>query len=596
MSDNRDNEMEQIQRGLEAFLEKEINLSDTGNTGIGNRRKTEGFPEDASGAEGRMRDAYAEEDDTYFEEGAYAEEEVYPKSRTQLDMGSGKGRYETGRDGSLAYEDYGEYREPQGRPRQDKGRGRSRYEIEADREMTRRGYSEYDDYEEDEAFSGEARMYEDAQGDESEDWDAPGRRAPVRKRARQAGEAERYYEESPMRRSRRGTYEEIPQDRRPRREAYEEIPEERQARRREREEDKGRKRFAEEELPKRRKGPGKAGQEDSEMAHKKPGAQKAQKKKRKKKHRLLKLLIVAVLLLAVLGVGAYKLVGTVYGKMNYREIASVAGAPMQEDGVVNILLIGNDSRENGEDGRSDAMILLSISSKTKKIYMTSLLRDMYVDIPGHDGNRLNAAYSFGGAELLMETIEKNFDISVNRYILVNFEAFAGLVDAVDGIELELSSEEIEYINAYLVEYNVLTDRPQGTDNMDTSVSGLVHLNGPQALAYSRNRYLGTDFGRTDRQRKVLTAVIKKLPSAMVGNAKGLLDGLMPNLTTNLTQNECFRLSLMAGKFLTYDIEADSIPQPGTYRDVTIRKMAVLEVDFDTNIKYLKDKLYGGQED
>lgn len=332
------------------------------------------------------------------------------------------------------------------------------------------------------------------------------------------------------------------------------------------------------------------------MAHKRTGAQKTHKKKRKRKHRLLKLLIAVALIFAVLGAGVYSLVGAVYGKMNYREIASVSGAPMQENGVVNILLIGNDSRENGEDGRSDAMILLSISSKTKKIYMTSLLRDMYVDIPGHDGNRLNAAYSFGGAELLMETIEKNFDISVNRYILVNFEAFAGLVDAVDGIELELTSEEIEYINGYLVEYNVLTDRPQGTDNMDTSVSGLVHLNGPQALAYSRNRYLGTDFGRTDRQRKVLTAVIKKLPSALVSNAKGLMDGLMPNLTTNLTQNECFRLSLMAGKLLTYDIESDSIPQPGTYTDVTIRKMAVLEVDFETNIRYLKEKLYGGQEE
>ena len=332
-------------------------------------------------------------------------------------------------------------------------------------------------------------------------------------------------------------------------------------------------------------------EEDYQVAKKASKSQKSQKKK-KKKHRLVKFLIVAALIFILLGAGLYKLVGVVYGKMNYHEIASLANAPMKEDGVVNVLLIGNDSRENGEDGRSDAMILLSVSTKTKKIYMTSLLRDMYVDIPGHDGNRLNAAYSFGGAELLMETIEQNLGITVNRYVLVNFEAFANLVDAVGGIELELSSEEIEYVNGYLVEYNILTDRPQGTDNMDTSVSGLVHLNGPQALAYSRNRYLGTDFGRTDRQRKVLTAVIKKLPSALVSNPGGLIDGLMPNLTTNLTRGECFSLSLMAGKMLTYDIESDSIPQPGTYRDVTIRKMSVLEVDFETNIRYLREKLYG----
>ena len=305
-----------------------------------------------------------------------------------------------------------------------------------------------------------------------------------------------------------------------------------------------------------------------------------------------KLLVAAVCLVLLVGGGFYFLVGNVYGRMNYEAIDSVAGKPLKEDGVVNILLIGNDSRQNGEDGRSDAMILLSISSKTKTIYMTSLLRDMYVDIPEHDGNRLNAAYSFGGAELLMETVEQNLDIPVNRSVLVNFEAFANLVDAVGGVELELTTGELEYVNGYLQEYNILTNRPQGTDNMDTSQPGLVHLNGPQALAYCRNRYIGTDFGRTERQRKVLTAIIKKLPAAVGTNYGELMDGLMPNLTTNLTQNECYRLSLMAGKLLTYDIESDSIPQPDTYKNATIRQMAVLEVDFDTNIRYLKEKIYG----
>ena len=166
------------------------------------------------------------------------------------------------------------------------------------------------------------------------------------------------------------------------------------------------------------------------------------------------------------------------------------------------------------------------------------------------------------------------------------------VDAVDGIELELSTEEIEYVNGYLMEYNALTGRPQGTDDMDPSQPGLVHLNGPQALAYCRNRYLGTDFGRTERQRKVLTAVIGKLPSNILTGAGDLINGLMPNLTTNLTRNECFRLSLMAGKLFTYEMVPDSIPQPGTYWNEDIRGMQVLGVDFDSNIRYLKEKLYG----
>lgn len=322
-------------------------------------------------------------------------------------------------------------------------------------------------------------------------------------------------------------------------------------------------------------------------------AQSTQKNRKKKRFGRLKRLLAAVAIILVVGaIGLYYLVGSVYSKMTYREITSVADESYREDGVINILLIGNDSRQNGEDGRSDAMILLSISSKTKQIYMTSLLRDMYVDIPGHDGNRLNAAYSYGGAELLMETIEQNLDIKVNRYVLVNFEAFANLVDAVGGVDLELSTAEIEYVNGYLVEYNMLTNRPQGTDNMDTSVSGMVHLNGPQALAYTRNRFIGTDFGRTERQRKVLSAVIKKLPLAMVANPGELIDGLMPNLTTNLTQWECYLLSFQAGKFLAYDMVQGGIPIEGSYHNASIRGMSVLEVDFDANRRYLQENIYG----
>ncbi len=328
-----------------------------------------------------------------------------------------------------------------------------------------------------------------------------------------------------------------------------------------------------------------------EESPKRTGKNSLKRKKRKRKLKLKRFVVIALIVICLLMGGFYYVVGSVYDKLNYDEIESLVSEPVKEEGIVNILLIGNDSRQNGEDGRSDAMILVSINSKTKKIHMTSLLRDMYVEIPGYKNNRLNAAYSFGGAELLMETVEQNLDIDVNRYVQVNFEAFANLVDAVGGVQLELTSEEIEYVNGYLVEYNILTNRPQGTDNMDTSVSGLVKLNGPQALAYTRNRFLGTDFGRTERQRKVLEAVIKKLPVAVLTNPKELFDGLMPNLTTNLTKGECYRLGITAAKYVGYDIVQGSLPQEGTYKNATIRDMAVLEVDFEANKQYLRENVY-----
>ncbi len=548
MENRKENEMEQIQRGLEEFLEKELGHE---------AEKESGRGRSDTGGQASSERSYRQEEG----------------GNTRGKNGRGQDRYDGGNwdDNTPEYikgspKDYeSEY------IRRDLGESEYIPREADDPDIPFRAEEEYDEagWEENETEEGiydwdSEPVQRTGGGKRISDYESLGHEGEARRQAsahRAGSQRQDVQSRSASRRRDPDRYEEAGRER-------------------------GRK------PPENRKASGRPAQnrrEETQMAKKPP---KSQKKKRKKKRRLLKFLITVAVILGLLGIGLYQLVGVVYGKMTYHEIASVAEAPMKEDGVVNILLIGNDSRVNGEDGRSDAMILLSISSRTKKIYMTSLLRDIYVDIPGHEGNRLNAAYSFGGAELLMETIEKNLDISVNRYILVNFEAFAGLVDAVGGIELELSKEEKEYVNGYLVEYNILTDRPQGTDNIDASESGPVHLNGPQALAYSRNRYLGTDFGRTDRQRKVLTAVIGRLPSALVTNPGGLMDGLLPNLTTNLTRGECFRLSLMAGNMLTYDIESDSIPQPGTYQNVTIRKMEVLEVDFEKNISYLREKLYG----
>ena len=614
------NEMEQIQRGLEAFLEKEMDSAQ--NSQEGRRRNGQGAGHAKAPGEidliGQPRDRNLEQARRRWQPDR---EEPYQSYQAEEPMDEAP--YQSRRSGNGGYTgryDQWEEDEPYINRRDEDN---AYYQDDWDTD------GRYDDR--DSRNDDDADFYQDDWDGETEkthvtgrrQWEPNGRRRQYEEESygrnrRYEGEESgrrnyRYEEEEPYRRSRR--YEEE-QPRRSR--GYEEEEPYRGSGRYEEEDAyprrqsgevssrKGGKAYGEEPSGKsqdagrrqsRKKGKSREAEppreEGSRMSKKKQKQEKASKKKpRKKKHRLLKFLIGAAVLVALLGFGLYQLVGVVYGKMTYREIAEYTALPMETDGVVNILLIGNDSRKNGEDGRSDAMILLSVSSKTKKIYMTSLLRDMYVDIPGHDGNRLNAAYSYGGPELLMETIRQNFGLPVNRYMLVNFGAFVNLVDEVGGIDLELSNDEVIWVNNYLVEYNILTENPQGTFELDPNLSGMVHLNGPQALAYTRNRFLGTDFGRTERQRKVLTAVIGKLPSAALTNMGGLIDGLMPNLTTNLTRGECFRLSLMAGKLISYEIVSDSIPQPGTYKDVTIRKMQVLEVDFEENIRYLKEKLYG----
>ena len=313
------------------------------------------------------------------------------------------------------------------------------------------------------------------------------------------------------------------------------------------------------------------------------GEEENMRKKKKRHSGLKKLLVLIAVVLALFFGGLYLAAGVAYDRMNHAEGESAEGA-LKKDGVTSLLLIGSDSRTAGTEGRSDAMILLTISDRTKSVHMTSLLRDMYVEIPGHDGNRLNAAYAYGGPELLMETVNQNFGTEVSRYAVVNFEAFANLVDAVGGVELELTNEEVQWVNAYLNEYNELRGMPMETDYLDTSLSGNIHLNGAQALAYCRNRYIGTDFARTQRQRNVLSAVLKKLPAALVTNPGELVDGLFANLTTDLSRGECMKLLLQ-----------DSLPLDGSYSNATIREMSVLQVDFDQNRAYIRREIYGEGE-
>lgn len=329
-----------------------------------------------------------------------------------------------------------------------------------------------------------------------------------------------------------------------------------------------------------------------EREERKRPAKTKRKKRKKRKNKIGIVILILLALVALFMLGWYLLAGKMYRKMHVNIVDSPSQEePMKEEGVINILLIGNDSRDNSDDGRSDAMILLSISNKTKTIHMTSFLRDIYVEIPGYGSNRLNAAYAYGGAELLMETIEANFDVSVNRYMQVNFQAFASLVDAVGGVDLELTNDEVLLVNGYLWEYNILEERPEGTDYFPEDLEGLIHLNGPQALAYCRNRYIGNDFGRTERQRKVLSAVAKQAPKALL-NMDDLIDGLFGNITTNLTQSEFTLLTGQASKLLTYDIVQGSIPLESTYENITVSGMAVLGIDFEANNAYIRQEIYG----
>jgi len=186
--------------------------------------------------------------------------------------------------------------------------------------------------------------------------------------------------------------------------------------------------------------------------------------------------------------------------------------------IFNILLIGTDNREINGRGRSDSMIICSINKDTKEIYLTSILRDCYLSIPGYGNNRINASYAYGGTQLLIDTIKENFKINIDRYVKVDFFSFMKIVDCIGGIDIELSSDEIKVLNDYLWD-------KQAGDKITTG-AGIYHLNGNQTLAYSRNRYTGhSDFARTNRQRKVLMAIKDKTKDLSIIELNSLFNEL-----------------------------------------------------------------------
>ncbi len=260
---------------------------------------------------------------------------------------------------------------------------------------------------------------------------------------------------------------------------------------------------------------------------------------------------------------------------------------MEDGDVKNILLIGQDRREGQGRQRSDSMIILSINTNTNSISLVSLMRDMYVPIPGYDANRINAAYVYGGMELLDETIEQDFGVAIDGNIEVDFDGFIESLAAVGNIEIELTAEEAEYLNT-----RDWSDA--GIDNSDwTLTEGVNELTPEQALSYARTRDIGnSDYERTERQRKVIMAAFEKVKGSSLIEMATLCNKILPNLTTDMGDIELLGYAKTLVSNNITEMNSYRLPVDGTYTDETIRGMAVLVPDLSENSAYLQEYIYG----
>ncbi len=262
---------------------------------------------------------------------------------------------------------------------------------------------------------------------------------------------------------------------------------------------------------------------------------------------------------------------------------NASGSQEQGENIIQILLIGQDRREGEGRARSDAMILCTLNKSAKTLTLTSFMRDMYVQIPGYQDNRINVSYALGGMKLLNKCLEKNFAVSVDGNVEVDFKGFEKVIDLLGGVDINLTKSEANYLNR---RGNWDVENNAGTWNLK---AGVNRLNGSQALAYSRIRDVGNgDFGRTNRQRVVLSTILEKAKSMSFSKINSLLNEVLPTLTTDLSDSEILNYVVQIFPLLSdLTVVTHQIPAEGTYKMTSIRGMSVLLPDLAANREILE---------
>lgn len=302
---------------------------------------------------------------------------------------------------------------------------------------------------------------------------------------------------------------------------------------------------------------------------------------KKQKNFASRLLTVFIIILVIMVCSVLAVLGVILLRINYTNenpdhgIAENDGITLvSENGVQNIMVFGEDNHEEGFHGRSDAMILITIDNNNKKLKQTSFLRDLYLYIPGHGEDKLNAAYAYGGPALAVETIEYNFHVKIDDYIIIDFNSFTDIVDSLGGLDIDLTHEEVEYID-WQSYRNKQTDNEKELNadnysyelNDDGDYVSKVHLNGRQALWYARNRdSAGSDFDRAWRQRMVIDTVLTKIKNSDPFRMAAVGISASPYITTNMSAlTLCGKSASLLGA-LSMEREQYRVPQRDNYYD------------------------------
>lgn len=321
---------------------------------------------------------------------------------------------------------------------------------------------------------------------------------------------------------------------------------------------------------------------------------KSRKRKKKKKSLGFKIFIgFLCVILAIAIVGGGYVIGLLNKmdnvKLNKDNLGIVEDEFKEYDNVnkiKNIALFGIDATD-GETGRSDSIMIATLDPVHNKLKVTSVMRDSYVLIDGHGQDKINHAYAFGGPELSIKTLNENFGLNIEDFISVNFSSLPKIINILGGIDLQITDEELEYINGYIDDIN----SKDGTNSSHIGYSGVQHVDGTQALAYSRIRYTsGGDYERTQRHRTVLDALFNKLTSTSVSSYNSLLNEVLPYVQTNLNAADILSLGTKV-LGIGNNLEQDRFPRDGYGEGAMIDGVYYLTFDKETIKKQMRDYIF-----
>lgn len=304
-------------------------------------------------------------------------------------------------------------------------------------------------------------------------------------------------------------------------------------------------------------------------------------------------LIATVLLIAVVITGAVAY--SLFGKMERPE----NDIPIDQIGVnqnlpgewMNILLLGQDTRDPEQRGRTDTMLLASVNKNTGKVKLTSIMRDLFVPIEGHKDNKINAAHAFGGPELTLKTVNQVFDLNVSKYVLVDFYNFQYIIEALGGVNLEITQAEMETINQMAASMALKDKDPTLYDGELTDYGKGTRLMGRQALAYTRIRKMDSDYMRTQRQRNVLTAIAEKLSDSDAMTLYESVQRVLPYVSTNVDIWDTISLGGAALRGGVRNMQQFRIPVDGTFVGETREGTWAMWADLPANRDALHDFIY-----